>query len=582
MAKLTTTDLANLTNETSAITTINANNALIETAMENTLSRDGTATNTLSADIDLNSYDLLNVGQIDATTITLDGISILSSLPSVTPRGAWVTLTVYAIGDLVNNSNITYICNTAHTAAASFSTDLASKYWTVFATAPSLVKTPERFSGNGSNVAFTLGSTAASEDFLSVYISGVYQNHDQFSLSGTTLTFSSAPAAGTNNIEVSYSVVNTGTDATASAASAAAALVSENAAAADVVLTNADVVLTNADVVLTNADVVSTNADVVTTSAHVTSLTGFASTTSLAIGTGSKVFTVAAGLSLVAGDWVLASSDAAPTVDYMHGPIASYSGTTLTVTVDNIGGSGTKTDWTIRRSGTQGATGATGATGAAGSGSGDMLAAQNLSDVDSASTSRTNLGVAIGSNVQAFGAVLDDFNTLGAATTDGEFVVATGAGAFAYESGATARTSLGLGTFAVEAVNAVPAITLAGAVTGADQTISAVNLKDFGITTYAADGSGSIAWSLSNGNHQKATISAASAFTFTNWVASDEYQALLLSLTNGSAYTITWTGVDTWLTNSRAAPSTLQNSGYDAVVVWTYDGGTTVYGAHVA
>ena len=42
--------------------------------------------------------------------------------------------------------------------------------------------------------------------------------------------------------------------------------------------------------------------------------------------------------------------------------------------------------------------------------------------------------------------VLEDLNTLGAASADGEFIVATGAGAFAYESGATARTSLGLGT----------------------------------------------------------------------------------------------------------------------------------------
>lgn len=40
--------------------------------------------------------------------------------------------------------------------------------------------------------------------------------------------------------------------------------------------------------------------------------------------------------------------------------------------------------------------------------------------------------------------IFDDLNTLGAPTTDGEFVVATGAGAFAYESGATARASLGL------------------------------------------------------------------------------------------------------------------------------------------
>lgn len=42
--------------------------------------------------------------------------------------------------------------------------------------------------------------------------------------------------------------------------------------------------------------------------------------------------------------------------------------------------------------------------------------------------------------------VLEDLDTLGAASGDGEFIVATGAGAFAYESGVTVRTSLGLGS----------------------------------------------------------------------------------------------------------------------------------------
>jgi hypothetical protein len=42
--------------------------------------------------------------------------------------------------------------------------------------------------------------------------------------------------------------------------------------------------------------------------------------------------------------------------------------------------------------------------------------------------------------------VLEDLDTLGAAGSDGQFIVATGAGAFAYESANTARTSLGLGT----------------------------------------------------------------------------------------------------------------------------------------
>ena len=65
---------------------------------------------------------------------------------------------------------------------------------------------------------------------------------------------------------------------------------------------------------------------------------------------------------------------------------------------------------------------------------------------ESGATARTSLGLAIGTDVQAHGDVLDDLNTLGAASSDGEFIVATGAGVFAYESGSTVRTSLGLGT----------------------------------------------------------------------------------------------------------------------------------------
>jgi hypothetical protein len=51
-----------------------------------------------------------------------------------------------------------------------------------------------------------------------------------------------------------------------------------------------------------------------------------------------------------------------------------------------------------------------------------------------------------GSVTVAVDGVLADLDTLGAPSNDGEFLVATGAGAFAYEAGATARTSLGLGT----------------------------------------------------------------------------------------------------------------------------------------
>ena len=64
MAKLTTSDLTSLSNETSATNTINANNAATEAAMENTLSRDGTSPNQMEADLDMNGNDILNVGAI--------------------------------------------------------------------------------------------------------------------------------------------------------------------------------------------------------------------------------------------------------------------------------------------------------------------------------------------------------------------------------------------------------------------------------------------------------------------------------------------------------------------------------------
>lgn len=70
---------------------------------------------------------------------------------------------------------------------------------------------------------------------------------------------------------VVFPATDTSQDAIDAAASAAAALVSENNAAADEVLTNADAIATAADVVSTNADVVLTGLDVVDTNADAVS-----------------------------------------------------------------------------------------------------------------------------------------------------------------------------------------------------------------------------------------------------------------------------------------------------------------------
>jgi len=80
------------------------------------------------------------------------------------------------------------------------------------------------------------------------------------------------------------------------------------------------------------------------------------STTSLLIGTGSKAFTTQAGLAYSAGARARASS-AADGANYMEGLVTAYSGTTLTINVDHVGGSGTHADWNINLAGDVGATG---------------------------------------------------------------------------------------------------------------------------------------------------------------------------------------------------------------------------------
>lgn len=64
MTKLVLTDHTSLGNETSFLTALNDNNAAIVVAVENTLSRDGTTPNTMSANLDMNGHSILNVADI--------------------------------------------------------------------------------------------------------------------------------------------------------------------------------------------------------------------------------------------------------------------------------------------------------------------------------------------------------------------------------------------------------------------------------------------------------------------------------------------------------------------------------------
>ena len=52
------------------------------------------------------------------------------------------------------------------------------------------------FTGDGSDTTFDISTTIANENKTQVYIDGVYQSKDTYSTSGTTVTFSTAPANG--------------------------------------------------------------------------------------------------------------------------------------------------------------------------------------------------------------------------------------------------------------------------------------------------------------------------------------------------------------------------------------------------
>jgi len=59
------------------------------------------------------------------------------------------------------------------------------------------------FTGNGSTVAFTLASAPSRENANNVYVNGVYQQKNTYSVAGAVLTFSEAPPV-TSTIEVNY------------------------------------------------------------------------------------------------------------------------------------------------------------------------------------------------------------------------------------------------------------------------------------------------------------------------------------------------------------------------------------------
>lgn len=174
--------------------------------------------------------------------------------------------------------------------------------------------------------------------------------------------------AGGGNFEMVMSDNDPDQQVNDAANSAAAALVSEQAAALSE--TNASTSEGNAATSETNAGnseiaaaLSETNAldsenNAATSATAASDQLEGTSVTPLTIGTGTKVFITQANKFFEAGVSLKITSNANPT-NFMFGDVTSYSGTTLTMNITVIGGSGTFSDWTIRLSGLEGPEGST-------------------------------------------------------------------------------------------------------------------------------------------------------------------------------------------------------------------------------
>lgn len=450
-------------------------------------------------------------------------------------RGVWASGIDYSYSDVVidgiNGTNTgNYYSAVIPNTSSVWVTDLAAGDWAL-AIDVQIIANYAASAAASAATATTEAGTAISEAVIAT---------TQASNAAT-----SAITATTQATNANASATNAATSATSAAASSSAASTSATSAASSA--TTATTQATNAATSAVNASTSATSAAGSATSAAGSATAAAASalaaagtltatsTTSNTIGTGNFTFTVPANKNFFMGQNIIAASNANG-ANYIHGYVASYSGTTLVITETDTGGSGAHTDWNISVSGTQGPSG--GGTGTVTSvsvtsanGFAGTVANPTTTPAITLSTSVTGVLKGNGMAISAATAGTDYLTTLigaitssGNATSLGAFTSAQLAGAISDETGS------GSAVFATSPTLVIPALgtPVSGVLTNCTGT--AAGLTSGAVTT--------ISGKVANGTNTTVSGSGTSGSPFTVGVATATSSVLGVVKPDGTTITI--------------------------------------------
>ena len=320
-----------------------------------------------------------------------------------TNRGNWAASTLYYVRDIVKdttNSNI-WQCLVQHTSSGaqpiSTNADVAKWSLLVDAAAAATSATNAAASASAASTSASNASTSASNASSSASTASTQASNASTSASNAA---SSASAASSSASTASTAATNAGNSATAAATSATNA--SNSASAASTSASNASSSASAASTSASNASTSATNA-----ANSATAASGSASTASTQATNAASSATSAAGSATSAASAQTAAEAArdATLAAYDSFDDRYLGAKTSDPSVDNDGNA--LVAGALYFNSVDGAMKLyTGSAWVAAyvSGSGYLASANNLSDVANTGTARTNLGLAIGTNVQAYNA----------------------------------------------------------------------------------------------------------------------------------------------------------------------------------